>query len=57
MANPAMRITVDAAMRARDVSRPRGEEKEAAPPPAAEPAKASKNERRRLGKRGPRHTG
>lgn len=57
MANPAMRITVDAAMRARDVSRPQAEEQEAAPSPPAEPAKASKNERRRLGKRGPKQGG
>ncbi|MEU8801364.1 hypothetical protein [Spirillospora sp. NPDC048819] len=64
MGQPGMRITVDAAMRARDVSRPRPEGEE---PPAAgtgqgpgngkpaEPAKrtkAAKNERRRLGKRG-----
>jgi hypothetical protein len=58
----SMRITVDAAMRARDVSRPRPDGEE--PPPAgkaAEPAadapkrtRAAKNERRRLGKRGPR---
>ncbi|TDC52700.1 hypothetical protein E1281_18685 [Actinomadura sp. KC345] len=64
MGQPGMRITVDAAMRARDVSQPRPE-REAAPaagpgPGAgagkgAEPArrtKAAKNERRRLGKRG-----
>lgn len=64
MGQPGMRITVDAAMRARDVSRPRPEGEE---PPAldsgpgaadgkpAEPArrtKAAKNERRRLDKRG-----
>ncbi|GGP94680.1 hypothetical protein BKA00_003726 [Actinomadura coerulea] len=68
MGQPGMRITVDAAMRARDVSRPRGEGGE---PPAAGPGpgsgsnpnkpgdtarrtKAAKNERRRLDKRGPR---
>ncbi|WP_158566920.1 hypothetical protein [Actinomadura craniellae] len=46
-----MRITVDAAMRARDVSR---EDAEGAPPPVvpAKPSRPSKNERRRLGKRG-----
>ncbi|WP_433473570.1 hypothetical protein ACQPZP_32810 [Spirillospora sp. CA-142024] len=63
MVQPGMRITVDAAMRARDVSRlrPEGEE----PRPArgsgggpggngesAKRTKAAKNERRRLGKRG-----
>ncbi|MFS2295443.1 MAG: hypothetical protein FWJ90_22550 [Actinomadura sp.] len=66
MGQPGMRITVDAAMRARDVSRPRdGGEDEAAAGTAggaAGPAeaprrpragtKAAKNERRRLGKRG-----
>ncbi|MFB4307109.1 hypothetical protein [Actinomadura sp. GTD37] len=60
MVQPGMRITVDAAMRARDVSRPRpdGEEPPAAAPApgkAAEPAKrtkAAKNERRRQDKRG-----
>lgn len=63
MGQPGMRITVDAAMRARDVSRPRpgGEEPAAASAPApaagkpAEPGrrtKAAKNERRRQGKRG-----
>ncbi|TYB41164.1 hypothetical protein [Actinomadura chibensis] len=64
MGQPGMRITVDAAMRARDVSRPRPEGGEQ-PPPAAQPpgagdpapgagrrTKAAKNERRRLGKRG-----
>ncbi|WP_067801028.1 hypothetical protein [Actinomadura formosensis] len=60
MVQSGMRITVDAAMRARDVSRPRPEGGE---PPAARPAqggsaeparrtKAAKNERRRQGKRG-----
>ncbi|MFA1547682.1 hypothetical protein [Actinomadura chokoriensis] len=61
MVQPGMRITVDAAMRARDVSRPRpdGAEPPAASGPGpgktAEPAKrtkAAKNERRRQGKRG-----
>jgi hypothetical protein len=61
MSQPGMRITVDAAMRARDVSRPRAEGEEPAPdtrPKPAEPPKLpksrelSKNERRRLGKRG-----
>jgi hypothetical protein len=56
-----MRITVDAAMRARDISRPRPDGEEPPPPrPAAaqeaEPGKrggkAAKNERRRLDKRG-----
>jgi hypothetical protein len=55
MSNPAMRITVDAAMRARDVSRSRPDGDEPAPPPPAkEPPKPSKNERRRLGKRNPK---
>jgi hypothetical protein len=73
MGQPGMRITVDAAMRARDVSRPRphGEE----PPPNASAngsgsgtaqgrqpetgkrGKAAKNERRRLDKRGARRPG
>jgi len=59
MVQTGMRITVDAAMRARDVSRPRpgGEDPpDAAPAPGrAEPpkrTKAAKNERRRQGKRG-----
>ncbi|SEG55283.1 hypothetical protein SAMN04489712_106219 [Thermomonospora echinospora] len=58
MSQPGMRITVDAAMRARDVSRPRAEGEEPAPDGPAEPPKLpksrelSKNERRRLGKRG-----
>ncbi|MFF5260400.1 hypothetical protein ACFY4C_15760 [Actinomadura viridis] len=62
MGQPGMRITVDAAMRARDISRPRTEGEE---PPPARPAagsepepgrrgKAAKNERRRLDKRGGR---
>ncbi|NDU74325.1 hypothetical protein GWI34_17020 [Actinomadura sp. DSM 109109] len=69
MVQPGMRITVDAAMRARDVSRPRagGGEPPAAgrgaagsgtnPTKPGEPGrrtKAAKNERRRLDKRGPR---
>ncbi|MFD0902781.1 hypothetical protein [Actinomadura sediminis] len=53
MGQPGMRITVDAAMRARDVSRPRpaGED---APAPARSPkrSRAAKNERRRQDKRG-----
>ncbi|MEU5881360.1 hypothetical protein [Spirillospora sp. NPDC047279] len=59
MGQPGMRITVDAAMRARDVSRPRAEGEEPPPPAAANgggeparPAKPPKGERRRLGKRG-----
>jgi hypothetical protein len=65
MGQPGMRITVTAAMRARDVSRPwpdgaeapapRGEPGDRGEAPRAEPAKrsrAAKNERRRLGKRG-----
>ncbi|WP_131742500.1 hypothetical protein [Actinomadura roseirufa] len=62
MGQQGMRITVDAAMRARDVSPPRPEgARPPAPAPAgqggraAEPArrtKAAKNERRRLDKRG-----
>ncbi|KAB2347475.1 hypothetical protein [Actinomadura rudentiformis] len=66
MGQPGMRITVDAAMRARDVSRPRAEGEEppanaAGAPKNAEstkPTKPPKGERRRLGKRGapPRRT-
>ncbi|MEU5989145.1 hypothetical protein ABZ806_09210 [Spirillospora sp. NPDC047418] len=60
MVQSGMRITVDAAMRARDVARPRpggGEPPADDPGPgrAAEPArrtKAEKNARRRQGKRG-----
>ncbi|XRQ12499.1 hypothetical protein ACN3XK_16875 [Actinomadura welshii] len=66
MGQPGMRITVDAAMRARDVSRTRPGGGDAQPAQAAgrgapgdgKPAdaprrtKAAKNERRRLGKRG-----
>ncbi|MGI8336356.1 hypothetical protein ACRYCC_40975 [Actinomadura scrupuli] len=55
MSQPGMRITVDAAMRARDVSRmpPDGKAagSSAAPAAPAEPAKPRKGERRRLGKR------
>ncbi|MFB4318447.1 hypothetical protein [Actinomadura sp. 21ATH] len=61
MGQPGMRITLDAAMRAREVSRPRPDGAAPPPPrPAAVPdeqtarrGKAAKNERRRLGKRGP----
>lgn len=70
MGQPSMRVTVDAAMRARDVSRPvpeggrepgNGSAPAAGPggQAAAEPARrtrAAKNERRRLGKRGGRRT-
>ncbi|WP_157610349.1 hypothetical protein [Spirillospora albida] len=55
MGQPSMRITVDAAMRARDVARERPAAGEPASARAAEPprrTKAQKNERRRLGKRG-----
>jgi hypothetical protein len=56
MSQPGMRITVDAAMRARDVSRvhPEGANPEppsAPAPTAAEQTKPRKGERRRLGKR------
>ncbi|MFI0355103.1 hypothetical protein [Actinomadura sp. 9N407] len=64
---PGMRITPDAAMRAREVSRPRPDGEEPPPPrpatapgPEAEPgkrSKAAKNERRRLDKRGPHKPG
>ena len=65
MGQPGMRITVDAAMRARDVSRPRPDGAEPGPsrpaaaasgdqPETAKRGKAAKNERRRLDKRGPR---
>ncbi|TDC66734.1 hypothetical protein E1200_16280 [Actinomadura sp. GC306] len=67
MGQPGMRITVDAAMRARDVSRPgpdgaepaagdpdtRRESAKAADPPRR--TRAAKNERRRQGKRGARN--
>ncbi|MEV0663452.1 hypothetical protein ACIBI3_30345 [Actinomadura luteofluorescens] len=71
MVQPGMRITVDAAMRARDVSRPRagGGEPPAGPGAAAASGsnpnkpgdtgrrtKAEKNERRRLDKRGARRS-
>lgn len=60
MVQSGMRITVDAAMRARDVSKPSedpprnpGAAEPAGPEPAtaATPAKPRKGERRRLGKR------
>ncbi|WP_153535538.1 hypothetical protein [Actinomadura macrotermitis] len=57
MGQPGMRITVDAAMRARDVSRPRPDGEPEPPPVPAKGAeagrrsRAAKNERRRLGKR------
>ncbi|MGI5207795.1 hypothetical protein ACQEU6_40255 [Spirillospora sp. CA-108201] len=67
MVQSGMRITVDAAMRARDVSRPGGEPPSPGPGPAAASGatpnksgdtsrrtKAEKNERRRLDKRGAR---
>ncbi|MFC4911337.1 hypothetical protein [Actinomadura gamaensis] len=57
MTQPSMRITVDAAMRARDISRPAPEGAAATPSVPADPprrTRAAKNERRRLGKRGPR---
>ncbi|RKS77233.1 hypothetical protein BZB76_2611 [Actinomadura pelletieri DSM 43383] len=65
MGQPSMRITVDAAMRARDVSRPIPDGDQAPKNdfdqarPSSEPTKrtkAAKNERRRLNKRGPRPT-
>ncbi|GAA4086008.1 hypothetical protein [Actinomadura miaoliensis] len=66
MGQPSMRITVDAAMRARDVSRPVPDDEDPPNPPnqasapggaadaadASKRSRASKNERRRLGKRG-----
>ncbi|MEV5574044.1 hypothetical protein AB0L06_28745 [Spirillospora sp. NPDC052269] len=60
MSQPSMRITVDAAMRARDVSRPVPEGVQPPATPANAPAdpprqsRAAKNERRRLEKRGAR---
>lgn len=62
MGQPGMRVTVDAAMRARDISRPVDDAgggsgaSRAASRPAEAPrrTKAAKNERRRLGKRGAR---
>ncbi|MCP2341877.1 hypothetical protein FHU30_007266 [Actinomadura rupiterrae] len=59
MTQPSMRITVDAAMRARDVSRPTPEGAPTPPPPPPDPprrTRAAKNERRRQDKRGPRPT-
>ncbi|MFC5183073.1 hypothetical protein [Actinomadura harenae] len=60
MSQPSMRITVDAAVRARDVSRPvpEGAPQPPAPAPADPPrqSRAAKNERRRLEKRGLRPT-
>ena len=50
MNQQGMRITLDAAMRARDVSRPRDENDEEPAKPAA-PRKPAKGERRRAGKR------
>jgi hypothetical protein len=49
MKQSGMRITLDAAMRARDVSRPPAEDGGPAGPPA--PRKPAKGERRRQGKR------
>ncbi|HEV7933583.1 MAG TPA: hypothetical protein VGP70_14895 [Actinomadura sp.] len=49
MNQSGMRITLDAAMRARDVSRSPAEDGRAAEPPA--PRKPAKGERRRQGKR------
>jgi hypothetical protein len=47
-----MRVTVDAAMRARDVSRIRSQDETPQPtPPAVQPARARRAERRRLAKR------
>jgi len=53
MSHPGTRITVDAAMRARDVSRPQPEPSAPAPadPPPPSQTKPRKGERRRLGKR------
>ncbi|MCW2940071.1 MAG: hypothetical protein JWN00_3056 [Actinomycetia bacterium] len=53
MTQPGMRITLDAAMRARDVSPPRLETPAALVEPVTEQATAKprKGERRRLGKR------
>jgi hypothetical protein len=48
MGQPSMRITVNTAMRVRDVSRTRPEGEQPPPPPP----KPRKGERRRLGKRG-----
>jgi hypothetical protein len=47
-----MRVTVDAAMRARDISRVRPDDEKPRPPaPAPRPAKPRKGEKRRLAKR------
>jgi hypothetical protein len=47
-----MRLTVDAAMRARDVSRVRTEDEAPSPPAAApQPVKPRRGEKRRLAKR------
>ncbi|MBA9004113.1 hypothetical protein [Thermomonospora cellulosilytica] len=53
MTQPGMRITIDAAMRARDVSRPypEGEERPPEPPPPAPRRKSARAERRRQSKR------
>lgn len=57
MVQSGMRITVDAAMRARDVSKPSDDAPGTTPPPGspgpepATPPKPRKGERRRLGKR------
>ncbi|MCW2902636.1 MAG: hypothetical protein JWO67_4901 [Streptosporangiaceae bacterium] len=49
MNQAGMRVTLDAAMRARDVSRSTGQGGDPPTPPA--PRKPAKGERRRLGKR------
>ena len=47
-----MRVTMDAAMRARDISRARPDDETARPPaPAPVPVKPRKGEKRRLAKR------
>lgn len=53
MNQQGMRVTVDAAMRTRDVSRPRPEDAEPTTKaaPAAKSTKAGRGERRRLAKR------
>jgi hypothetical protein len=49
-----MRVTVDAAMRARDASRIRPQDEVPQPPqPAPQPAKVRRAEKRRLAKRRP----
>ena len=50
MNQQGMRVTLDAAMRARDVSRPR-DDADAEPVKQPAPRKPAKGERRRLGKR------